>query len=107
MNLDDTRILTNPKGIPFQSPGSRCTILKGWKPFSPGLRGTNYPGSTALETANPNGVVAPVCGRGRNPVGVEERCWQIPRVARPSQPWAGGLNPFGITGNPSTETCAT
>src|SRR5207249_1224604 len=38
---------------------------------------------------------------------------RLPRVARPSQPWAGGLNPFGIedpckvqTGLPHSKTLA-
>ena len=31
----------------------------------------------------------------RNPVGVVSVLNPIPRVARPSQPWAGGLSPFG------------
>ena len=57
-----------------------------------------------LGRANPNGT-----GRGRprhvgqatnrgghNPVGFEGLWGRLPRVARSSQPWAGGHNPFGI-----------
>src|SRR5882762_832799 len=40
------------------------------------------------------------CGSGmkarHNPVGVETDATRKPRVARSSQPWAGGHNPFGI-----------
>ena len=40
------------------------------------------------------------CGAGggnrRNPVGVETVACITPRVARSSQPWAGGRNPVGI-----------
>src|SRR5436309_5710676 len=36
-----------------------------------------------------------VCHR-HNPVGVAIRSNGFPRVARSSQPWAGGRNPFGI-----------
>src|SRR6266705_3351607 len=34
--------------------------------------------------------------RGRNPVGVVKHRVSLPRVARPSQPWALLRNPFGI-----------
>src|ERR1051326_3367730 len=33
---------------------------------------------------------------GRNPFRVDSRTQLRPRVARSSQPWAGGRNPFGI-----------
>ena len=35
-------------------------------------------------------------GLRRNPVGVVDLSVHLPRVARSSQPWAGGRNPFGI-----------
>ena len=38
-------------------------------------------------------VARDVC---HNPVGVVLICFRFPRVARSSQPWAGGHNPFGI-----------
>ena len=34
--------------------------------------------------------------RGHNPVGVASLFATAPKVAPSSQPWAGGLNPFGI-----------
>ena len=39
--------------------------------FSPGLRGTSYPGNDADKINNPNGVVTVIFARCRNPVGVE------------------------------------
>ena len=36
---------------------------------------------------------------GRNPVGVVAYAVHLPRVARPSQPWALSRNPFGILPN--------
>src|SRR5437773_8842288 len=45
---------------------------------------------------NSNRVVSEGVERGHNPVGVEKRFARYPRVARSSQPWAGGHNPFGI-----------
>src|SRR5437899_136634 len=56
----------------------------------------SYPGYTAPVRANPIGVVSEGVERGHNPVGVETRFARFPRVARSSQPWAGGRNPFGI-----------
>ena len=44
---------------------------------------------------NPNGVV-PLCALGHNPLELARRIGFIPRVARASQPWAGGLNAFGV-----------
>ena len=43
----------------------------GIQAFSPGLRGTSYPGSGEWVRANPNGVVSAPSKRRRNPVGVE------------------------------------
>src|SRR5258708_36830538 len=34
--------------------------------------------------------------KGHNSFGVAAHARSLPRVARSSQPWAGGLNPFGI-----------
>ena len=56
---------------------------KGIVTSSPGLRGTSYPGS-GFSTTEP------------------QPCWgclswpTLPKVARSSQPWALGRNPFGI-----------
>ena len=74
----------NPKGIASQSPG---------------LRGTSYPGSTPPKDHNPERV-APM--RGTTVKGAPQPRWgcksnrRLPRVARASQPWAGGWNPVGI-----------
>jgi hypothetical protein len=95
--LDDVQFTVNPKGILAQSPG---------------LRGTSYPGKSAGPHHNPNGVAADCCTHalrkriGRNPVGVGDETPTFPRVARPSQPWAGGRNPFGIKLRPhALEMC--
>ena len=64
----------NPKGIPSQSPG---------------LRGTSYPGSWSRDGHNPNGVASfrtRPCAA--TPLGLMENLDRVPRVARPSQPWA-------------------
>src|SRR6266487_3885315 len=45
-------------------------------------------------------------GLGRNPVRVGERSGPEPRVARSSQPWAGGRNPVGIL-NDQRQSSAT
>ena len=77
----------NPNGIPAHSPR---------------LRGTSYLGGSW------NGILSTPTGLWllpgqpcHNPVGVGLRACSCPRVARASQPWAGGHNPFGIaeTGN--------
>jgi hypothetical protein len=80
----------NPKGIPS---------------LSPGLRGTSYPGLLSRTVFNPERVAARrrfVASRGRSGQMLQPlQGWRIlasitPRVARASQPWAGGYNPFGI-----------
>src|SRR5213082_2441087 len=73
---------SNPKGIPAQSPG---------------LQGTSYPGSTVqIGTTTPTGLRLRAAPTGHNPFGVDTYRRDFPRVARASQPWAGGHNPFGI-----------
>src|SRR5258707_12003852 len=43
------------------------------------------------------GIVSWLCWHElHNSFGVEARTQRLPRVARYSQPWAGGQNPFGI-----------
>jgi hypothetical protein len=73
--------------------------------FSPGLdrRGRGAGGATlgkpSPEPTNPERVAASRSDgqdHCRNPFRVEESCHHQPRVARSSQPWAEGLNPFGI-----------
>ncbi len=64
---------------------------------SPGLRRSRYPGKNAADRFNPVGVVAVrAC---HNPFGVESLDRSIPRVAAARQPWALGLNPFGVLGD--------
>src|SRR5258708_2165460 len=58
--------------LPWDGPFNRTTTLKGL-----------WPTATAAQ-------------RGHNPVGVVKHRPPLPRVARPSQPWALLRNPFGI-----------
>jgi hypothetical protein len=80
--------------------------------LSPGLRGTSYPGCAIGCGLNPEGVGSSVArlvvnptawrreriGRGGEPTltGLVGIPMPEPRVARASQPWAEGSNPFGI-----------
>jgi hypothetical protein len=113
----------NPKGILSMSPRLRGTSYPGcerWKDsptlkselnskgilsLSPGLQGTSYPGCYRTQVSptlkglrHQTGTTAarqrpaPCC----NPFRVEHDSGIQPRVARASQPWAGGYNPFGI-----------
>ena len=68
----------------------------GIETSSPGLRACELPWVRTPERFNPNGVVAFRPAHGHNPVGVGHRMAGFPRVARASQPWALGQNPFGI-----------
>ena len=73
----------------------RCCNPKGIVSASPGLRGTSYPGWRPAAFPTPTGLrlvftVWPQPRWGCLPL---PRC---PRVARSSQPWASGRNPFGI-----------
>src|SRR5205807_10654056 len=81
----DFKTHENPNGIPS---------------FSPGLRGTSYPGFVRQTSPTPTGLRPfrfPVSGAvGRNLVGVAFPLRRFPKVARCSQPWAGGHNPVGI-----------
>ena len=45
---------------------------KGIVSFSPGLRGTSYPGKVPYAAINPNGVAARASRFCHNPVGVED-----------------------------------
>ncbi len=56
-----------------------------------------------IQCINPVGVVPP----RRNPVGVVGDSAIPPRVARSSQPWALGRNPFGIRKCPPSTLCRT
>src|SRR6478735_4087262 len=83
-----TQSLSNPNGIPTQSPG---------------LRGTSYPG---LETINSSTATRlwPIRFRlampmAATPLGSRVSGGRFPRVARSSQTWAQRCNPFGIGPN--------
>ena len=80
----------NPKGIPS---------------LSPGLRAASYPGGEASkDSATPKGLKPPTrriearqaLAPRYNPFRVVHASGTQPRVARGSQPWAGGCNPVGI-----------
>src|ERR1035441_2728709 len=77
----------NPKGIPSLSPGLRAASYPGCKSIkdSPILKGLQHPtqGTEAHQEAAPRS----------NPFRVEHASGTQPRVARGSQPWAGGYNP--------------
>ena len=85
----------NPKGIPSLSSGLRGTSYPGCdrRKNSPTLKGLQHPARTTTARQIP----APC----RNPFRVERAWGTQPRVARASQPWAGGYNPFGIESLPS------
>ena len=58
--------VSNPKGIPSQSPG---------------LRGTSYPGCIVREVSNPNGVVSFGSRRcAATPLGLKHQSNRFPRV---------------------------
>jgi len=85
MNLNATIngpiCVTNPNGIPSQSPG---------------LRGTSYPGCIVREVFNPNGVVSFGSRRcAATPLGLNHQSNCAPRVVAALQPWAEGHSPFG------------
>jgi hypothetical protein len=80
----------NPEGIPSLSPGLRGTSYPGCgrSKDSPTLKGFQPLTGTTAAHSKP----APCCNLFR----VEHDSRTQPRVARGSQPWAGGYNPFGI-----------
>ena len=63
--------------------------------FSPGLRGTSYPGSEAEWISTPTGL-RHACRAEPQPRWGCLPSATFPKVARSSQPWALGRNPFGI-----------
>ena len=83
------------------------SIPKGLCPPAQGCEPASYPGKTCLRRLNPNGVVASLTTLGLNPVGVSSSYRGGPRVARSSQPWAGGRNPFGINRHAGTNFSIT
>ncbi len=98
---------SRPMGCPFEA--WRLAIFRVWNPKgipsrSPGLdREAGLPWVNDIQCINPNGVVPP----RRNPVGVDGESAIPPRVARSSQPWALGRNPFGIGKCPPRTLCRT
>jgi hypothetical protein len=82
----ESRRSWNPNGIPAQSPG---------------LRGTSYPGCTARESSNPNGVAANAhrafaSAKGRNRVAVENISRTLTQGSSFLATLGCGRNPFGI-----------
>jgi hypothetical protein len=84
----------NPKGIPSLSPGLRAASYPGCESSkdSPTLKGLKHP--TRPTEARKQPVPR------YNPFRVEHASATQPRVARGSQPWAGGYNPVGIERRP-------
>src|SRR2546423_3754474 len=83
-----------PKGVSPQSSESQRD--SGTKPR---VASNELPWGNEDDEYNPERVAAPCDGNTqcrRNPVGVVDRWRGVPRVARSSQPWAGGHNPVGI-----------
>ena len=75
------RWFCNPKGIVSSSPGL------------PSPRG--YPGLASVRFSTPTGL-CPISAIGPQPRWGWPTPPAFPRVARGSQPWASGRNPFGI-----------
>ena len=78
--------------------GARSTALgnpNGVVSSSPGLRGTSYPGEAPESFSTPTGLRHTATGGPQPRWGYQ--IWnRLPRVARSSQPLAGGRNPVGI-----------
>jgi hypothetical protein len=74
----------------------------GVSSFSPGLRGTRYPGTMSPHTFQPQRGCAPNHARSTPPDGTALRfdssSAPVPRVGLISfgQPWAGGRKPVGL-----------
>ena len=73
-------VVMNPNGIPASSPG---------------LRGTSYPGKWFASFTTPTGLRL-IGSKMPQPRWGCDPLRPLPRVARSSQPWAGGHNPVGI-----------
>jgi hypothetical protein len=84
--------------IPAPRPCSPPLNPKGIPPQSPGLRAASYPGLTVRDSVpTPTGLWPPHAqSKATTPLGLAIGSTAFPRVARGSQPWAGGHNPFGI-----------
>src|SRR5712691_10844738 len=95
--------LAQPRPWPQKPPSLAELNPKGIPPQSPGLRGTSYPGFDRRRPFNPERVAArwfPHVGsesaHATTLSGLVSPRQLFPRVARSSQPSAGGRNPFGI-----------
>ena len=77
-------------------------IPTGFRPEAQGCEERATLGHGSPMETNPNGVVTKtyfrLAGSSHNRVAVELISKRRPKVARSSQPWAGGHNPFGIEG---------
>ena len=76
------------KHVPHRNP-------KGIVSFSPGLRGTSYPGSLPAESSTPTGLCHASAAKPQPRWGCPVPC-TFPKLARASQPWALCRNPFRI-----------
>src|SRR6266853_6329062 len=81
--------------------GTQARIPKGFRPKAQGCEERATLGNSPAPRANPERIVALLHPEHREAEaatlsGLDLRPRSTPRVARSSQPWAGGLNPFGI-----------
>ena len=94
-------------GVQFRPiPKGLDHLAQGWTAGEQG--GGPTLGNRPQQTANPERVAASRSDgqhHCRNPFRVEESCNHRPRVARASQPWAGGWNPFGIRPGEGGQRC--
>jgi len=124
MNLDFFPNQPHPEGLAQRIPNLLWSLdilsnPKGIASFSPGLRGTSYPGSKDRKNHQPckgcltastdpfsppgRGIDDRAGDRRSNPFRVDASSYRTPRVARASQPWAERSHPFRIT---AEKTCA-
>src|SRR6188474_2375662 len=76
-----------------------CLFLESQRDSATTIRvaRNELPWVTGAQNNNPTGLRSEVYAhQSRNPVGVLSFQIRCPRVARSSQPWALGHNPFGI-----------
>ena len=93
--------MTSTQLVPESQTGHRresfgvCTNPNGIAASSPGLRGTSYPGLRTERFSTPTGLRNATQTRPQPRWGCADMD-EFPRVARSSQPWAGGRNPVGV-----------
>ena len=73
-------------------------IPKGFRNQAQGCEERATLGKSSGRNFNPNGVASVDRSQAATPSGLTDHSKPLPRVARASQPWAGGRNPFGIHG---------